>query len=194
MYVRRIKDEYHRLTYISDTTDLALKINNTVKSFKTLTSSLTTQENKMAQMGAEFYQFKQELNKLNGTFSSGVQQAMNNVLNKTFTQTLQNEVSVLEMNVQRIFEEYHRLTNIANTTDLAENISSLANTVRGISTLLTEHNNSIALSNETLWNTSQSMQQIFLNTNAITSNQQSLTTLYFFPCSRQRAPTGSLYQ
>lgn len=74
MYVRRIKDEYHRLTNISDTTDLALKINNTVKSFKTLTSSLTTQENKMAQMGAEFYQFKQELNKLDGTFSSGVQQ------------------------------------------------------------------------------------------------------------------------
>lgn len=74
MYVRRIMDEYHRLTNISDTTDLALKINNTVKSFKTLTSSLTTQENKMAQMGAEFYQFKQELNKLDGTFSSGVQQ------------------------------------------------------------------------------------------------------------------------
>ena len=65
MYVRRIMDEYHRLSNISDATDLALKINSMVNSFKTITSSLTTQENKMTQMDSEFYQLKQELNKLN---------------------------------------------------------------------------------------------------------------------------------
>ena len=178
MYVRRIMDEYHRLSNISDITHLALKIDSIVNSFKTLTSSLTTQENKMTQMNNEFYQFKQKLSELNGTFSSGVQQAINNALNQTTsTQSLQNEISVVEMNVQRIFDEYHKLTTIANTTYLADKISTLVNTVRGISTSLIEHENSIALLNRTLWGTSQSLQQLFLETNANSSNQQSLSTI-----------------
>ena len=182
MYVRRIMDEYHRLSNISDATDLALKINSMVNSFKTITSSLTIQENKMTQMDSE-------LKKLNGTLSSGIQQAVSNVLNQsTSTQSLQNEVSVLEMNVQRIFDEYHRLTNIANTTHMAEKINSMANTLRGISTSLIasenkmnqmekEFKNDISVLNGTMLNTSQKLHQLSINTNSISSIQQSVTTL-----------------
>lgn len=178
MYVRRIMDEYHRLSNISDATKLDLKINTMVNSLKSITSSLTSLENKMTQSENELHQFKHEINELNGTFSSGIQQSITNNLNQTTsTQSLQNEVSVLELMVQRISDDYHRLTNITNTTYLTERISIMANTVRSISSSLIDHEHKIARLNGTLTNTSQSLEQMYSSRTAISSIQLSLMTL-----------------
>ena len=143
MYVRRIMDEYHRLSNISDATDLALKMNNIVNSFKTITSSLTTQENKITQMDSEFYQFKQELKELNGTLSLGVQQAVSNIgiMQNTISENqrnVTNQISSLSTNHQN---EISTLTNSLHSCE--SRITSLEQTVsqnqRQISSLNTQY-------------------------------------------------------
>lgn len=91
MYVRILSN-------ILETTDISLNINSMVDSFNTLTTSLRTPKIKMAQMENDLYQFRQEIDKLNGTLNSVVQQAKSHALNQTIsTQSLQNKLSVLEM-------------------------------------------------------------------------------------------------
>lgn len=171
MYVRILSN-------ILETTDISLNINSMVDSFNTLTTSLRTPKNKMTQMENDLYQFRQEIDKLNGTLNSVVQQTKSHALNQAIsTQSLQNELSVLEMKIQQISEEQERLQHIVNTTYLAQRISSMANTVKDISLSLIDHENKIAVLNETLSNTSHSLQQLYHNGNAISSIQQSVVTL-----------------
>lgn len=149
-----------------------------VDSFNTLTTSLRTPKNKMAQMENDLYQFRQDIDKLNGTLNSVVQQTKSQDLNQAIsTKSLQNKLSVLEINIQQISEEQERLQHIVNTTYLAQRISSMANTVKDISLSLIDHENKIAVLNETLSNTSHSLQQLYHNGNAISSIQKSVVTL-----------------
>lgn len=171
MYVRRIMDEYHRLSNISDATDLALKINSMANSVRMLTTSLTSQSNLINQLENQHQRMDDNLNKI-----------MNLTNGLSSTQSLQNEMSVLGLNVQHILEEYHRLTKIANATYLAEKINSMANSLRVVSTsLITQENKMQQMDtdfkqqNQALNGTLQS--QLQSSVNSISAIQQTLTTL-----------------
>lgn len=171
MYVRRIMDEYHRLSNISDATDLALKINSMSNSVRILTTSLTSQSNMINQLENQHQQMEDHLNRI-----------MNLTNGFSSTQSLQNEVSVLGLNVQHILEEYHRLTKIANATFLAEKINSMANSLRAVSTSLISQENKMQQMDtdfkqqiQALNGTLQS--QLQSSVNFLSSIQQTLTTL-----------------
>lgn len=171
MYVRRIMDEYHRLSNISDATDLALKINSMANSVRIMTTSLTSQSNLINQLENQHQRMEENLNRI-----------MNLTSGSSSTQSLQNEISVLGLNVQHILEEYHRLTKIPNATYLAEKINNMANSLRVVSTsLITQENKMQQMDtdfkqqtqafNETLQSNLQS------SINSVSSIQQTLTTL-----------------
>lgn len=171
MYVRRIMDEYHRLSNISDATDLALKINSMANSVRILTTSLTSQSNLINQLENQNQRMEENLNRI-----------MNLTSGSSSTQSLQNEVSVLGLNVQHILEEYHRLTKVANATHLAEKINSMANLLRVVSTsLITQENKMQQMDTDfkqqtqALNGTIQSNFQSSMN--SISSIQRTLTTL-----------------
>lgn len=171
MYVRRIMDEYHRLSNISDATDLALKINSMANSVRILTTSLTSQSNLINQLENQHQLMEDNLNRI-----------MNLTNGLSSTQSLQNEISVLGLNVQHILEEYHRLTKIANATYLAEKINSMANSLRVVSTsLITQENKMQQMDTDfkqeiqALNGTLQS--QLQSGVNSFSSIQQTLTTL-----------------
>lgn len=171
MYVRRIMDEYHRLSNISDATDLALKINSMANIVRILTTSLTSQSNLINQLENQHQRMEDNLNRI-----------MNLTNGSSSTQSLQNEMSVLGLNVQHILEEYHRLTKIANATYLAEKINSMANSLRVVSTSLISHENKMQQMDtdfkqqtQALNGTLQSRLQSSMN--SISSIQQTLTTL-----------------
>lgn len=171
MYVRRIMDEYHRLSNISDATDLALKINSMANSVRILTTSLKSQNNLINQLENQNQRMEENLNRI-----------MNLTSGSSSTQSLQNEVSVLGLNVQHILEEYHRLTKVANATHLAEKINSMANLLRVVSTsLITQENKMQQMDTDfkqqtqALNGTIQSNFQSSMN--SISSIQRTLTTL-----------------
>lgn len=171
MYVRRIMDEYHRLSNISDATDLALKINSMANIVRILTTSLTSQSNLINQLENQHQRMEDNLNRI-----------MNLTNGSSSTQSLQNEMSVLGLNVQHILEEYQRLTKIANATYLAEKINSMANSLRVVSTSLISHENKMQQMDtdfkqqtQALNGTLQSRLQSSMN--SISSIQQTLTTL-----------------
>ena len=64
MYVRGIIDEHHRLSNVSNATNvLALRVNSMASSVRLITSSLTDQGNRMKTMDSEFQQQIDSLNK-----------------------------------------------------------------------------------------------------------------------------------
>lgn len=171
MYVRRIMDEYHRLSNISDATDLALKINSMANSVRILTTSLTSQSNLINQLENQHQRMEDNLNRV-----------MNLTNGLSSTHSLQNEVSVLGLNVQHILEEYQRLSKIANATYLAEKINSMANSLRVVSTSLITQENKMQQMDTDLKQQNQALNetlQIDLQSsiNSISSIQQTLTTL-----------------
>lgn len=171
MYVRRIMDEYHRLSNISDATDLALKINSMANSVRILTTSLTSQSNLINQLENQNQRMEENLNRI-----------MNLTSGSSSTQSLQNEVSVLGLNVQHILEEYHRLTKVANATHLAEKINSMANLLRVVSTsLITQENKMQQMDTDCKQQTQAlngTIQSNFQSSmNSISSIQRTLTTL-----------------
>lgn len=171
MYVRRIMDEYHRLSNISDATDLALKINSIANSVRILSTSLTSQSNLINQLENQHQLMKDNLNRV-----------MNLTNDLSSTQSLQNEVSVLGLNVQRVMEEYHRLTRIANATYLAEKINSMANSLRVVSTSLITHENKMQQIDTDFQQRTEALNgsllsQIQTSMNSISSIHQTLTTL-----------------
>lgn len=171
MYVRRIMDEYHRLSNISDATDLALKINSMANSVRILTTSLTSQSNLINQLENQHQHMEDNLNRI-----------MNLTNGLSSTQSLQNEISVLGLNVQHILEEYHRLTKIANATYLAEKINSMANSLRVVSTSLITHENKMQQMDTDIKQQTQALNgtlqsQLQSSMNSISSIQQTLTTV-----------------
>lgn len=171
MYVRRIMDEYHRLSNISDATDLALKINSMANSVRILTTSLTSQSNLINQLENQHQRMEENLNRI-----------MNLTSGSSSTQSLQNEVSVLGLNVQHILEEYHRLTKVANATYLAEKINSMANSLRVVSTSLISQENKMQQMDTDFKQQTQALngtiQSNFQSSmNSISSIQHTLTTL-----------------
>lgn len=171
MYVRRIMDEYHRLSNISDATDLALKINSMANSVRILTTSLTSQSNLINQLENQHQRLEDNLNRI-----------MNLTSGSSSTQSLQNEVSVLGLNVQHILEEYHRLTKIANASYLAEKINSMANSLRVVSTSLISHENKMQQMDTDFKQHTQALNrtlqsQLQSSMNSISSIQQTMTTL-----------------
>lgn len=140
-------------------------------SVRIMTTSLTSQSNLINQLENQHQRMEENLNRI-----------MNLTSGSSSTQSLQNEISVLGLNVQHILEEYHRLTKIANATYLAEKINSMANSVRVVSTsLITQENKMQQMDtdfkqqtqafNETLQSNLQS------SINSVSSIQQTLTTL-----------------
>ena len=70
MYVRRMNDEYHKMSNVSDLTDgLALRINSMASSLGIITSYLTTQENRM---NTNDIKFQEQINSLNKSLISTV--------------------------------------------------------------------------------------------------------------------------
>lgn len=66
-----------------------------------------------------------------------IQQLLNYSRQSPSTETISNELAVLRTVVQRIMDEYQRLFSIANTTDLALIINSMANSIQVLTTSVT---------------------------------------------------------
>lgn len=66
-----------------------------------------------------------------------IQQLLNYSRQSPSTETISNELAVLQTFVQRIMDEYQRLSSIANTTDLALKINSMANSIKILTTSVT---------------------------------------------------------
>lgn len=63
---------------------------------------------------------------------------MNSTRQSQSIQSLSSELSVLQSYVQRIMDEYQRLSQIANTTELASKINNMAHSIRNLATSLTD--------------------------------------------------------
>ena len=121
--------------------------------------------------------------------SKNLEDKMIDISNQTIsTYLLKNELSVLELTVQRVLDEYHRLAKNANTTHLEEKISSMAYTLHGVSKSLIDNKNEmnqldarfgkeIDALNRTILNISLTLHQLSLDTNSSLWIQQSLATV-----------------
>lgn len=69
--------------------------------------------------------------------SALIQQLLNYSRQSSSIETISNELAVLRTFVQRITDEYHRLSTEANTTDLALKINSMANSIQILTTSFT---------------------------------------------------------
>ncbi|XP_062609903.1 uncharacterized protein LOC134271710 [Saccostrea cucullata] len=131
----------------------------------------------------------QQQNKTLETQANLIQSLLNLTQQSPSTQSLRSEISILQVYVQRIMDEYHRLTNISNATDLAIKINNMANSVHSLSTSLVVQENKInsaeaefrrqiSILNGTISNTLlHTTSQVTTNKNSISAIQQSLNTL-----------------
>lgn len=67
-----------------------------------------------------------------------IEQLLNSTRQSQSIQSLSSELSVLQSYVQRIMDEYQRLSQIANTTELASKINNMAHSIRNLATSLTD--------------------------------------------------------
>ncbi|XP_061167694.1 deleted in malignant brain tumors 1 protein-like [Saccostrea echinata] len=131
----------------------------------------------------------QQQNKTLQTQATIIQNLLNFTQQSPSTQSLRSDISLLQVYVQRIMDEYHRLTNISNATDLAMKINKMANSVHFLSSSLitqeskinnveAEFRRQISILNGTILSTlSQTTSQVTTNINSISAIKQSLNTL-----------------
>ncbi|XP_061167696.1 deleted in malignant brain tumors 1 protein-like [Saccostrea echinata] len=125
VYVQRIMGEYHRLSNISDATDLALKINNMANSIKFLSVSLNRQEQKDTDIS-------QELASLKATILSEMHQATSRITSLEYSLSSVNQ-SVASLSALERQNE-NQLTSISNDLQTTKSrLSSLQGTMAHVS-------------------------------------------------------------
>lgn len=163
MYVRRIMDEYHRLSNISDATDLALKINSMANSVRILTTSLTSQSNLINQLENQHQRMEENLNRImnltNGndnkltSMSSEIQSAKN-TLSSLQSTVAQNQRDVTNQISTMSTQNQNNLAALSNDVHSAQSsISSMQNVSsqnQNSITSLTRQYSSLSISLSTL--------------------------------------------
>lgn len=108
MYVRRINDEYHKISNVSDITDdLALRINSMASSVRIITSSLTTQENRMNTNDIKFQEQINSLNKSLISTGNRVSQDEKDIFSNC--SSVSSFLSRLEIKISDLNDRIHRL-------------------------------------------------------------------------------------
>ncbi|XP_062566592.1 deleted in malignant brain tumors 1 protein-like [Saccostrea cucullata] len=187
VYVQRIMDEYHRLSNVSDATDLALKINNIANSLRYMTVSLNKQEQKDAELTSRITSLEHSLSSVNQSVTSlSVLERQNeNKLTSLSNalQTTNNTVNSLQGTLLHVSSQISTLTNqysaiSSKVSNLSSDFYSIKNTVNSLQTTVSQNHQYSFSHISSLTNQYYVLSGTIQNTtNRVSTMEQNLNTL-----------------